>query len=82
MQVVWISDGDEDVRDILKSATVCWICAAGGVVGSGSALSYMEEGGVPLSEREVVYRIQAIALLFWAWEMGCERAQVRDREDT
>ena len=35
--------------------TVCWSCAAGGVVGSDGTLSSTEGGGVLLSEREAVY---------------------------
>lgn len=35
--------------------SVCWYCAAGGVVGSDGTLSSTDEGGVLLFEREAVY---------------------------
>ena len=38
------------------SITVCWICVAGGIVGSDGTLSSTKDGSVLLSERQAVYR--------------------------
>ena len=38
------------------SITICWICVAGGIVGSDGTLSSTKDGSVLLSKQQAVYR--------------------------
>jgi len=59
------------------NATVCWSCAAGGVLGSEGTLSSTEDRGVLLSEREGVQGLWFRYFGGWRWILRPEVIQIQ-----